>query len=206
MLSFVKKRQLNFLAHALLSGDDALVLTGNMVADHIRGNAIDALPRAMRLGVNLHREIDAFTDSHPVVKVTSYSLVSDFGKYAPVVLDIYFDHFLAIGWARHGKGDLTGFSQHVYRTLLFNYRLLPNRSRRILPWMVAQNWLAGYANLRDLQRVYNGMNRRASFVSGMDRAVDVLMVHYAALETTFNLFWPELSQHAQEVLARIDKS
>lgn len=202
----LKKRQLNFLAHALLSGDDALVLTGNMVADHVRGNAIDALPQAMRLGVNLHREIDAFTDAHPIVRETSRKLVSDFGKYAPVVLDIYLDHFLAIGWARHGKGDLTTFSQQVYRTLLINYRLLPARSRRILPWMVAQNWLAGYANLRDLQRVFNGMNRRASFVSGMDRAVDVLMVYYADVEATFNLFWPELSQHAQEVLAKSEKS
>lgn len=177
-----------------------------MVADHVRGNAVDALPPSMRLGVILHREIDAFTDAHPIVRETARSLVSDFGKYAPVVLDIYFDHFLAIGWSRHGKGDLTGFSQHVYRTLLFNYRLLPNRSRRILPWMVAQNWLAGYANLRDLQRVFNGMNRRASFVSGMDKAVGVLMEYYAAVEAAFNFFWPELSQHATEVLTRSDKS
>ncbi|HMM11295.1 MAG TPA: ACP phosphodiesterase [Bacteroidales bacterium] len=194
---------MNFLAHALLSGDDEMVLTGNMVADHVRGSQLDLLPEAMRLGVQLHRRIDAFTDSHPVVKHTSLLLIPDFGKYAPVVLDIYFDHFLAIGWARHGKGDLTVFAQRVYRTLLFNYHLLPARSRRILPWMIAQNWLAGYANLRDLQRVFYGMNRRASFQSGMDNAVQVLIENYSRVETAFNDFWPELSLDTMTFMSKL---
>jgi acyl carrier protein phosphodiesterase len=191
---------LNFLAHALLSGKDELVLTGNMVADHVRGNAVGFLPPAMRIGVDLHYAIDAFTDAHPVVRETSRRLSPEFGKYSPVVLDIYFDHFLAIGWSRHSTTDLTEFSLHVYRTLLFNWRLLPARSQRILPWMIAQNWLAGYANLRDLQRVFNGMNRRASFASGMEKAVEVLMTKYPIVETAFNDFWPELTQHAAEIL------
>lgn len=156
---------------------------------------LDGLPPAMRQGVQIHRSIDAFTDSHPLVKETSRTLSPDFGRYAPVVLDIYFDHFLAIGWQRYGKGDLNSFAQWVYRTLLTHYTLLPPRSRRILPWMVAQNWLAGYANLRDLQRVFNGMNRRASFASGMDKAVDVLLQHYNELEATFADFWPQLQLH-----------
>lgn len=199
MLRFAEKvRKLNFLAHALLSGDNQLVLTGNMVADHVKGQMLDSLPEAMREGLQLHRMIDSFTDSHPLVKETAQTLTADFGKYAPVVLDIYFDHFLAIGWDRHGRGDLTAFAQWVYRTLLTNYGYLPPRSRRIVPWMVAQNWLAGYANLRDLQRVFNGMNRRASFVSGMDKAVDVLLEHYIMVGNAFEQFWPDLRLHVNQ--------
>ncbi|MBK9290102.1 MAG: DUF479 domain-containing protein [Bacteroidetes bacterium] len=171
-----------------------------MVADHVKGDMLARLPDAMRSGVQLHRAIDAFTDNHPLVRQTSQQLSADFGKYAPVVLDIYFDHFLAIGWAHYGKGDLTEFALHVYRTLLRNYRILPARSKRILPWMVAQNWLAGYANLRDLQRVFNGMNRRASFVSGMDQAVKVLLQNYTLVGDAFAAFWPELCQLAEQFL------
>lgn len=193
-----KHTTLNFLAHALLSGDNPLVLTGNMVADHVKGQMLGSLPHDMQHGVHLHRMIDSFTDRHERVKHAARMMNDHFGKYAPVVVDIYFDHFLAIGWHRHGKGDLTDFAGRVYRILLSNYNLLPPRSRRILPWMVGQNWLAGYANLRDLRRVFNGMNRRASFSSGMDKAIEVLLDNYTLIESSFEDFWPELRLHIEQ--------
>ena len=70
----------------------------------------------------------------------------------------------------------------------------------MLPFMVTQNWLEGYANLMDLQRVFNGMSRRASFVSGMENAVFDLKKDYEAYESEFNLFFPDIINYTNKVL------
>ena len=66
--------------------------------------------------------------------------------------------------------------------------------------MVIQNWLQGYANLTDLQRVFNGMSRRASFVSGMENAIIDLKKDYTAYETEFSLFFPDIISYTQQML------
>ena len=57
---------MNFLAHLYLSGDDEEQIVGNFIADHVKGKAIESYSDGIRAGIMLHREIDVFTDSHPV--------------------------------------------------------------------------------------------------------------------------------------------
>ncbi len=189
---------MNFLAHAYLSGDNPEILFGNFVADSIKGKMIQKYNGNFLKGVELHRAIDTYTDEHPEVRKSVERLQPTFRKFAPVVSDIYYDHFLAANWNEYCTADLTQFSQSVYKILLQHYSLLPPRSKRILPWMMAQNWLVGYANLKDLQRVFNGMSRRTKFDSGMDKAVVFLQTHYADFETDFRKFFPQLKVYADE--------
>lgn len=183
---------MNFLAHAYLSGDDPEVLFGNFVADGIKGTAAVDYPEAIREGIALHRRIDAYTDAHPVVKQSVARLQPVFRKYAVVIVDIYYDHFLARNWHAYCQKDLVDFTASVYKILIVRYRMLPKRTKRALPFMIAQNWLVGYANLGDLDRVFRGMARRARFDSGMEYAVPFLKQHYADFEKEFRLFFPEL--------------
>lgn len=183
---------MNFLAHAFLSGNDPDVLFGNFVADSIKGNMIERYSDKVRQGVVIHRAIDNFTDHHPVVRKSIERLQPSFRKYSGVVTDIYFDHFLAKYWNDYSDQDLAAFASRVYKLLIMRYALLPPRSKRILPWMIAQNWLVGYANLNDLQRVFYVMSRRARFDSGMDQAVVFLKIHYGEFRDDFRIFFPEL--------------
>lgn len=188
---------MNFLAHAFLSGNDPDILFGNFVADSIKGSMIERYTPEVKQGVILHRAIDDFTDHHPVVRKSIERLQPAFRKYSGVVTDIYFDHFLAKYWSEYTDQDLSAFATRVYKLLIVRYASLPPRSKRILPWMIAQNWLVGYANLNDLQRVFNGMSRRARFDSGMDHAVGFLKIHYGEFLDDFRMFFPELMQEFQ---------
>jgi acyl carrier protein phosphodiesterase len=192
---------LNFLAHAYLSGDDPELLFGNFVADSIKGKTLETFAPKVRDGVMLHRSIDAFTDQHPLVRECVALLQPTFRKYSGVVVDIYFDHFLALHWQKFSETDLTQFASGVYRVMIMRFVNLPPRSKRIIPWMIAQNWLVGYANLRDLDRVFRGMSRRARFDSGMENSVGFLIENYSFFEEKFLAFFPLLINHSISYLA-----
>jgi acyl carrier protein phosphodiesterase len=192
---------LNFLAHAYLSGDDPELLFGNFVADSIKGKTLETFAPKVRDGVMLHRSIDAFTDQHPLVRECVALLQPTFHKYSGVVVDIYFDHFLALHWQKFSEKDLTQFASGVYRVMIMRFVNLPPRSKRIIPWMIAQNWLVGYANLRDLDRVFRGMSRRARFDSGMENSVGFLIENYSFFEEKFLAFFPLLINHSISYLA-----
>ena len=157
----------------------------------------------IRTGVFLHRAIDTYTDQHEVVRNSVARLQPVFLKFSPVIVDIYFDHFLAVNWTDYSSMELSAFSAGVYKVLIKNFSNLPPRSKRILPWMIAQNWLTGYANLYDLQRVFNGMSRRTRFDSGMEYAVDFLKENYRDFEDDFRLFFPDLEKESARVLANL---
>lgn len=189
---------MNFLAHAYLSGDHEEVLLGNFVADSIKGRMADNYSFAFRQGVQLHRAIDAFTDSHPLVQACNKRIQPHFRKFSGVVTDIYFDHFLASGWNNYSRESLFDFTRRVYALLDKHYDLLPPRSKRIIPWMKQQDWLTGYASFDALSRVFGGMSRRTSFESGMEQAVEVLKNDYVFLEAHFHQYFPELMAFSQQ--------
>lgn len=208
MTIFVENKgdKVNFLAHAFLSGSDHQVLIGNFVADSIKGKMLQRYDEGIQKGVFLHRSIDAYTDQHIVVRKSVERLQPVFRKFSPVIADIYYDHFLAVHWKDYSSIELSDFSTAVYKILIRNFSKLPPRSKRLLPWMVAQNWLTGYANLHDLQRVFNGMSRRTSFESGMENAVGFLKKNYQDFETDFRLFFPDLVKNSDEVLRSLNET
>lgn len=194
---------MNFLAHAFLSGDDPELLIGNFVADSIKGKMLADYPQRIRDGVFLHRAIDSFTDNHAVVRESIEFLRPVFSKFSGVVLDIYFDHFLARNWSQWSEKELSEYVLWVYKILIRRYLALPPRSKRILPFMMAQNWLVGYANFRDLERVFRGMSRRSNFYSGMELAVIFLEENHARIETSFNAYFPDLIRYSNEMIGQI---
>ena len=92
---------MNYLAHIFLSGKDKGVQLGNFVADAVKGNAYQNYPLGMQKGILLHRQIDAFSDAHPVVREMVAEGRSCFGRYSPVVTDVLLDYFLASDFKRY---------------------------------------------------------------------------------------------------------
>ncbi|MFK5856494.1 MAG: ACP phosphodiesterase [Bacteroidota bacterium] len=194
---------MNFLAHTYLSYDNDDIVFGNFVADAIKGKAYLKYRKDIISGVLLHRSIDVFTDRHPIVKNSKAIVRNNFGKYSGIVVDIYYDHFLARNWANYHNDELSTFSTKVYMILARRFMILPARVKRMLPFLIAQNWLSGYANMNDLQRVFNGMDRRTNNVSGMHKAIKVLEDNYDALFLDFEKFFAELMVYADQRLLQI---
>jgi acyl carrier protein phosphodiesterase len=191
---------MNLLAHAQLSGDNESVLAGNMMADAVKGREWEKYAPDIQLGILLHRQIDDFTDKHPLVRQSKTVIREQYGLYSGVVTDIYFDHFLAVGWEMYSNTSLANFSNHVYGILSRHFVILPHRIKYILPFMMAQNWLNSYASLHDLERIFYNMDRRTGFRSGMKTAVAVMETHYGDLQENFREFYPQLEQRVAKVL------
>jgi acyl carrier protein phosphodiesterase len=183
---------MNFLAHAYLSGDSEDLLIGNFIADAVKGSAINNFSEGIKKGILLHRKIDTYTDSHPVVHESIVRLRPKYHKYAGVLVDIFFDHFLAKNWKEYSSIELKTFTAKVYTVMQNNYALLPHRSQELLPYMIKYDWLTNYAKLEGIQKVLSGMASRTSFVSHMDEAVADLKEHYQLFENEFRLFFPDL--------------
>jgi len=183
---------MNFLAHYFLSPEDDQIALGNFIADAVKGKKFEKYNDKIKNGILLHREIDNYTDKHLVFRRSTQILNSKYKKYSGVIIDIYYDHFLAKNWKDYSKTDLVDFVSQAYKILIKNYFILPKKIKRILPFMIAQNWLVGYANLNDLQRVFNGMARRTTFDSGMENAIFDLKNNYTTFENDFREFFPDL--------------
>lgn len=183
---------MNFLAHLYLSPQKEEIILGNFIADAVKGKIFYSYSEGVQKGILFHREIDRFTDQHPIFKTSCERLYPKYFRYSGVIVDIYYDHFLAKFWNEYHDQDLKEFVARAYHLLIHNFKLLPPRSKRLLPFMIAQNWLVNYSNFKDLNRVFGGMSRRTNNHSRMDEAVDELKAHYLDFEREFRAFFPEI--------------
>ncbi|MGW9686372.1 acyl carrier protein phosphodiesterase [Flagellimonas sp. 2504JD1-5] len=191
---------MNFLAHIYLSFDDQEITLGNFFADHIRGNKFHHFPEKIQKGILLHREIDTFTDSHPIAKQSSKRLHKNYSHYSRVIVDIFYDHFLAKNWSVYSEVPLEEYVDNFYDLLEDNYDILPLGTQRMMPYMIADNWLYNYSNLAGISRVLNGMNRRTQNKSKMNYAIVDLEEHYEAFEKEFTDFFEELITFSRQKL------
>ncbi len=183
---------MNFLAHIYLSFNDPQLALGNFMADSIRGRDYGHLPQRMQEGILLHRSIDTFTDTHPIPRKSSKRLHSGYSHYSRVIVDIYYDHFLAVHWNRYHPEPLSAFVSEFYALLQEQREWLPAEVRRLMPHMIRDNWLVSYAHLEGIGRVLEGMNRRTGNKSGMQHAIHDLQEHYESFENEFEAFFEEL--------------
>ena len=192
---------MNYLAHLFLSGSDHEVMTGNFIGDHVKGKNYTGFTPGMIRGIELHREIDRFTDTHPVVDETKARLRPHFHKYAPVISDIFYDHFLAANWNKYASTELSIYTQHAYAVVMNKQAILPAKALHMLSYMAPQNWLLHYASIEGIHKALSGMARRATFNSGMEMASDWLKKDYALYEKEFAAFFPELISHSKNFLS-----
>lgn len=194
---------MNFLAHIYLSGNDDLVKIGNFMADSIKGKKYRNYESRIQNGIILHRAIDFYTDTHPIFKESSHRLSNRYRHYSGIIVDIFYDHFLAANWTDYCDQPLEKYTIQFYELLKLNYEVLPSNVKNFLPYMIEQNWLLSYASMDGIQSVLNGMNRRTKLKSGMDRASEDLKFHYSEFEHEFRQFFEDVQQFAEQKLEQI---
>lgn len=183
---------MNFLAHIYLSFGDNDITIGNFIADSIRGNKYQHLPPNIQKGITLHRHIDTYTDSHKIPKISSKRLHENYSHYSRVIVDIFYDHFLAKNWSTYSDTPLDVYVDDFYDMLEDNYTILPDGVKRMMPYMISDNWLYNYSKMDGIAKVLNGMNRRTKNKSKMNFAILDLEEHYTDFENEFTLFFEEL--------------
>jgi len=189
---------MNFLAHLYLSGENEEIIVGNFIADHVKGNNIRKFSEGIQAGIHLHREIDTFTDTHPLFLESKKRLSTKYRKYAGVIVDMFYDHFLSANWRHYSNEDLETFTRRMYEILIQRYPVLPEKSQRFIAYMKRFNWLTGYGNLQGLKRALQGMANRTPFESKMDQAVNDLQKNYPLFREEFFAFFPELVDFTKE--------
>ncbi len=194
---------MNFLAHLHLSGDDEAMMVGNFIGDFVKGrNLKEQFGEGIARGIELHRAIDEFTDRHAVVKQSKIRLWPTYRHYSSVIVDIFYDHFLAADWNRYSDEPLDVYAQRAYRLMASHNPMLPEPVKYMLGYMTRGNWLVNYAQVEGIQRALTGMSRRASFESKMEQAVNDLRDAYPDFEGEFRAFFPELKEFSKEWIAR----
>ena len=183
---------MNFLAHIFLSGNNELISIGNFMADGVRGNSFKMYSDEVQVGIRLHRAIDTFTDAHPIFRNSTKRLHKNFGHYSGVIVDIFYDHYLAKNWNRYSDTPLAEYVDEFYQRLKKHSDILPLRYKNMTPIMIEGNWLLSYANIQGIQAVLNGMNRRTKGQSRMNEATKELKQYYQEFEDDFTTFFEEL--------------
>jgi acyl carrier protein phosphodiesterase len=195
---------MNYLAHIFLSGNNPDVMIGNFIADSIKGSKHRFYTPEIQKGILLHRHIDTATDAHPAFRTSTKRLHKNYGHYSGIIVDIFYDHFLAKNWADYSDTPLADYVESFYKLLGNNFEILPKNIQKMAPIMMEGNWLLIYANLEGIDRVLAGMNRRTKNRSGMDKAGQELKEFYALFEADFRLVMKDLQSLSRNFLA--DKS
>lgn len=196
---------MNYLAHIYLSGDDDLLKIGNFIADSIKGKKYLKYPPDIQDGIILHRAIDYYTDTHPVFKKSLQRLFPYYSHYSGIIVDIFYDHFLAANWKNYSDLPLKDYSEDFYALLKKNSELLPENVIRFMPYMIEDNWLYSYRKTEGIQQVLNGMNRRTGRKSGMQHATAQLKEFYSDFEKEFLVFFEDLRAFSSQKILDIKK-
>ncbi|WP_342624321.1 ACP phosphodiesterase [Pseudomonas alkylphenolica] len=193
---------MNYLAHLHLGGQQPEQLLGSLYGDFVKGPLAGRFPLPLEAAIRLHRQIDVFTDSHPLVLQSLGRFPRERRRYAGIILDVFFDHCLAAHWQDYAEQPLEQFTGRVYQVLAAQADL-PGRLAQIAPSMAADDWLASYRDFAVLEQVFRGIARRLSRPEGMDGALELVDALYAPLLDDFRNFYPELQAFAGKALARV---
>lgn len=192
---------MNFLAHISLSGDNPKIMVGNFIGDFVKGrNLLEQFEPEIARGIALHRAIDEFTDSHPIVTISKNRLRPTYRHYSAVIVDMFYDHLLAKNWEQYYKEFLPDFAERSYRILEDFHPILPEGVKYMLPYMTKGNWLVNYARLEGIERALSGMARRSKYESKMELAVDDLKKNYDDFTQEFSIFYPQLQAFSKNWL------
>ena len=191
---------MNFLAHEFLSKNHKGIRVGNFLADFIRAKDLSDYSYEIQLGIELHRKIDQFTDSHPLVHESKKLLHPRQGKYSSVLLDIYYDYFLGKNWKKYSEVPLKIFSKSVYDDFWEMKDVFPEKVQSFLPSMRENDWFYNYQFYWGIDKALQSIARRAKYSNTIKDALKDLQELEEELEKNFLLFFPELMAMSNKFL------
>lgn len=189
---------MNFLAHLHLAHLADSSLSGNLLADFVRGNPDCLYPDEVVAGIHMHRRIDVLTDNLPEVKEARQWFRPETRRVAPITLDVMWDHFLSRHWAEISPHTpLNEFVQYAHVQVSAILPDAPPRFVDLNNYLWSERWLERYREMDFIQRVLNGMANRRPKLDALRDSWQDLDLHYAALEQQFWQFYPRMMAQAK---------
>ncbi|EEV4748764.1 ACP phosphodiesterase [Salmonella enterica] len=188
---------MNFLAHLHLAHLADSSLSGNLLADFVRGNPATHYPPDVVEGIYMHRRIDVITDNLPEVREAREWFRHETRRVAPITLDVMWDHFLSRHWTQISPDfPLQAFVGYAHAQVATILPDSPPRFVNLNDYLWSEKWLERYRDMDFIQNVLNGMaNRRPRLDALRDSWYD-LDAHYDALEERFWHFYPRMMAQA----------
>ena len=171
---------------------------GNFMADGIHGKHFENFPIDVQKGIILHRSIDTFTDAHHIFRQSTKRLHANYHHYSGVIVDVFYDHFLAKNWSKYSDEKLEDYVARFYQSLKDNYEILSLKTQTIMPYMLEHNWLVSYRTIEGIEAILTKMDRRIQRESNMRLSITELRNFYSEFENEFTLFFEELIVHSKQ--------
>jgi acyl carrier protein phosphodiesterase len=193
----------NWLAHVFLSEPSIEFRLGNLLADVVRGPQRDGMTAEFVRGAARHKAIDAFTDAHAVVKRSRSRIGSEYRRFSGVLVDVFYDYYLARDWGRYSSVTLEAYTSTFYGSVQARAIQLPPDARTMLDRIIRHDLLGSYARVegveRALRRLSTYLESRWQKQFALERSVRDLVAHEAAFAADFHEFFPALQAHVAEL-------
>ncbi len=174
---------MNYLVHLYLSDPEPMVRLGNLMGDFVKGPLEDApYQTGIIRGLRQHRYVDSYSLISPAVRISKNRIDPSFGYFRGIMIDVFYDHFLASNWAQHAAGSLEGFAEDIYRLLEEHEAILPDGLKRIAPRMIQYNWLVSYCEVEVMERALMRIGERLTRKNPLAEGYNELLKNYGDLE------------------------
>lgn len=191
---------MNWLAHALLSKPDVEFRLGNLLADLVKGRDRQTMTAAFQEGCRHHQKIDAFTDNHASVHRSRARIGGGYRHATGILVDIFYDHFLALDWMRYSAEPLDTFTARLYSDMRVGMSHFSDEARQALEGMVTEDRLGSYRRLDGIEAALRRVSMRLAARIGEDlkleRGITELTANFDGLRSDFDVFFPQLRDHA----------
>lgn len=190
--------------HLFLAGNNRESLVGNMMGDFVKGRLDELYPPGIRSGIALHRKIDSFAAGNRFFVRSKRRIDDSYGHYKGILIDVFYDHFLAKNWGEYSPVSFPDFVWHVYRILADYEALLPERLRQALPRMFSDNRLLSYRDMEGVASILRRMSGRIARPNPLVRGISELSGNYGLLNEDFRRFMPEMMEYVSRLNSKKD--
>ena len=193
---------MNILFHLYLSGDDPELLVGNFMGDFVKGPLDDTYPPRIRQGLLLHRKIDAFAQRDAHFQRSRLRLPAHYGLYRGVLIDLFYDHFLAKEWSSWSGVPFADYIVWAQQIVEKQRAILPPRLQELAA-PIFNEILPSYQKISGTELALRRMSRRVRRANPLAEGGGELTRHYAALQEDFSGFTPAVQRFTADFIASI---
>jgi acyl carrier protein phosphodiesterase len=188
-------QRMNWLAHLFLSEPTPAFRVGNLLPDLLPASDLTRLPPEFQRGIRRHLQIDAFTDSHPIVRRSILLVGPAYRRFGGILIDMFYDHFLACDWRRYSEATIEDFSSTIYSSFDSLGQDLPLNASNRLQQIKEADLLCSYREIDGIRRALERIGDRLRRPVSLGESIAQLELHYDALHADFTEFFPKLRDH-----------
>jgi len=197
---------MNYLAHIYLSDNSQENILGNFLGDFVSKSLEDEFEYSIKQGIYMHKKLDTFTDCHPDFLRSRKRISTINRRLSGVLIDIFYDHFLAKNWDTYSSISLEEYSDNFYNILKSFSYCLPDKLIKRMPFMIEENWLLSYRDINGIKISVERISKRFSNTKHpLVNPIDELINNYESLENDFKCFYPDAIKYANELKINLVK-